>query len=85
MTHYDTLGIPHSASRMEIKAAYFRLSKRYHPDVRRGARSNAEGGRSEGKAVGMEQQREKDAEKKDTERFHEVSAAYRVLSDDRQR
>ena len=31
-THYDTLGIMPSATREEIRAAYLRLSKRYHPD-----------------------------------------------------
>ncbi|EJD01991.1 DnaJ-domain-containing protein [Fomitiporia mediterranea MF3/22] len=66
-SHYQTLGISPSASRMEVKAAYFRLSKRYHPDVRKAA----EGDES--------------AEAKATERFHEVSSAYKVLSDDRQR
>ncbi|KAH8112404.1 hypothetical protein DFH11DRAFT_1607425 [Phellopilus nigrolimitatus] len=32
-THYDTLGVPRTASRMEIKSNYF--DKKYHPDVNR--------------------------------------------------
>ncbi|KAL5498066.1 hypothetical protein ACEPAH_2997 [Sanghuangporus vaninii] len=86
-THYDTLGIPHGASRMEIKAAYFRLSKRYHPDVRRSVRLSTESNALEVRegTEGVQEEREKEADKKATERFHEVSAAYKVLSDDRQR
>ncbi|KAL5478254.1 hypothetical protein ACEPAI_2438 [Sanghuangporus weigelae] len=83
-THYDTLGIPHGASRMEIKAAYFRLSKRYHPDVRRSLRSSTESNSEKGTAS-VHEEEEKEAEKRAIDRFHEVSAAYKVLSDDRQR
>ncbi|KLO13383.1 DnaJ-domain-containing protein [Schizopora paradoxa] len=32
-THYDTLNVPRNASRMDVKASYFRLSKLFHPDV----------------------------------------------------
>lgn len=34
-THYETLGVEHTASPDEIKAQYRRLAKRYHPDVTR--------------------------------------------------
>lgn len=30
--HYETLGIDRSADAKEIKAAYYELSKKYHPD-----------------------------------------------------
>ncbi|KAI5121608.1 hypothetical protein M0805_009479 [Coniferiporia weirii] len=68
-THYDTLGVPRAASRMEIKASYFRLSKKYHPDARA---HKADGG------GGID-------EKAAAEKFHAVSEAYAVLSSDRQR
>lgn len=32
-SHYDTLGVPRTATEDEIKAAYRRLSRKYHPDV----------------------------------------------------
>lgn len=31
--HYEVLGIPRTASAAEIRAAYLKLVKRYHPDV----------------------------------------------------
>lgn len=30
--HYETLNIDHDASAKQVKAAYFELSKKYHPD-----------------------------------------------------
>jgi len=32
MSHHDTLGIPRDSSKKEIRAAYLRLAKLYHPD-----------------------------------------------------
>lgn len=32
MSHYDLFGLPPDAGRKDIKKAYFRMSKRYHPD-----------------------------------------------------
>jgi len=36
--HYQTLGVPENASEQEIKMAYRKLAKRYHPDVNAGAK-----------------------------------------------
>jgi Domain of unknown function (DUF4388)/DnaJ domain len=32
-THFDVLGIPRASSETQVKEAYFRLAKRFHPDV----------------------------------------------------
>ena len=32
---YDVLDVPHSATQAEIKAAYYELSLKYHPDVKK--------------------------------------------------
>ncbi|KAI0267387.1 DnaJ domain-containing protein [Gloeopeniophorella convolvens] len=32
-SHYETLSIPRNASRSQIKSAYYKLSKQYHPDI----------------------------------------------------
>ena len=36
MTYYDLLSVPHSASDKELKFAYLKKAKRYHPDVYQG-------------------------------------------------
>src|SRR6056300_1513000 len=36
MSHYDTLGVDKTATQDEIKKAYRKLSKQYHPDVNGG-------------------------------------------------
>lgn len=33
-THFDVLGIPRTANESQVKAAYFNLAKRFHPDTR---------------------------------------------------
>lgn len=42
MSHYDTLGIKKDATNQEIKDAYKKLIKKYHPDVYSGDKSFAE-------------------------------------------
>jgi len=32
-THYETLSIPRNASKSQIKSAYYKLSKQFHPDI----------------------------------------------------
>ncbi|XP_066591630.1 uncharacterized protein [Prorops nasuta] len=36
-TYYDTLEVPFDANQYDIKSAYFKLSKKLHPDVNRSA------------------------------------------------
>ncbi len=57
---YQILGVPRGSTDAEIKKAYRRLAKQYHPDVNKG---------------------DKAAE----EKFKEISEAYNVLSDPKQR
>lgn len=42
MNHYETLGIPKTASQSEIKEAYKALVKKYHPDIYTGDKAFAE-------------------------------------------
>jgi DnaJ-class molecular chaperone len=58
--YYQVLGVARNASEAEIKKAYRRLARQYHPDVNKG-------------------------DKKAEERFKEISEAYNVLSDPKQR
>lgn len=57
---YQILGVPRNASEDDIRKAYRRLAKKYHPDVNKG---------------------DKEAE----EKFKDISEAYNVLSDKKQR
>ncbi|GJE86975.1 DnaJ-domain-containing protein [Phanerochaete sordida] len=34
-SHYDTLSLPQTASKNQIKSSYYKLSKLYHPDLNR--------------------------------------------------
>lgn len=40
--HYDTLEVSQTASAKEIKAAFYRLSKKYHPDTKNDSKSATE-------------------------------------------
>ena len=35
--HYDVLGVPRSADADQIKSAYRKLARKYHPDVNKSA------------------------------------------------
>ena len=40
-TYYDTLDVPKSATQGEIKKAYYKLAKKYHPDSSGKAKDDA--------------------------------------------
>ena len=42
LTHYEILGVPRNATLPQIKAAYRRAAKHWHPDVHEGDRATAE-------------------------------------------
>jgi DnaJ-class molecular chaperone len=41
-THYDNLGVSPGATQGEIKSAYYKLSKIYHPDTNEGSKEASE-------------------------------------------
>ena len=45
-SHYETLGLKPSATQAEVKAAYFELSKLYHPDKTKGSEESLDKFRS---------------------------------------
>jgi len=42
-THYDVLGLSRNCSKKDVKEAFIKLSKRYHPDRNANARKNSHG------------------------------------------
>ncbi|KAJ1493256.1 hypothetical protein T484DRAFT_1879683 [Baffinella frigidus] len=64
---WEVLGVRPTASSKEVKAAYLRLAKKFHPDTRR---SNRRGGTSEDKV--------RSEEKGGSEDFRRVQAAYEL-------
>ncbi len=41
LTHYDILGVARAADEVEIRAAYMKLVKIYHPDLAKASRKKA--------------------------------------------
>lgn len=41
-SHYDVLGLSPKATQVDVKQAYYNLSKVYHPDVNKGSSDAAE-------------------------------------------
>jgi len=39
---YEVLGVPHQATKAEIKKAFRRLARKYHPDVARDKKAGEE-------------------------------------------
>ena len=47
--YYDVLGIPKTSKVRDIKSAYFRLAKKYHPDMQTLSESDAKAKKDEKK------------------------------------
>ena len=41
-TYYEILGLPKTATKKEIKKAYLKLAKKYHPDLNQGSKESEE-------------------------------------------
>ena len=70
-THYDTLGVPSSATAEEIKIAYRKLCMQTHPDVANNASTN-HGAKSNQSRI-------------NAERFKLISEAYSVVGNEKAR
>lgn len=68
-THYDVLGVAKEATQKEIKEAYIRLGKEYHPDMHQSLSDD------DHQAPGATNEKEDEVTKK----FKEINEAYEVL------
>jgi molecular chaperone DnaJ len=68
--YYKALGVPKDATAAEIKKAYRKLARQYHPDANRGDASKGESNTGGAKSE---------------EKFKEISEAYDTLSDNKTR
>ena len=57
--YYEILGVPRSADQKQIKAAYRRLARKYHPDVNKGDKGAEERFKEVGEAFAVLSDKEK--------------------------